>query len=100
MINFSKTKEKLKVIKYLEGEDEIEQKYLNVLELNELEYEDALLKDKRICLEIYFDILCREHLIIFTLFMCHDYNLFYIKFSRFIFLVATDMAMNVFFFFR
>ena len=100
IINFSKTKEKLNIIKYLEGEDEIkekEEKYLNVLELNELEYEDALLKDKRTCLEIYFDILYREHLIIFTFFICNDYNLFYIKFSRFIFLVATNMAMNVFF---
>ena len=30
--------------------------------------------------------------------MCNDYNLLYIKIAQFIFLVATDMTMNVFFF--
>ena len=39
-----------------------------------------------------------EHLIIFTFFSCNDYNIIYIKYARFIFLFATDMAMNVFFF--
>ena len=40
----------------------------------------------------------REHLIIFTFFSHNDYNLYYAKYARFIFLLATDMAMNVFFF--
>ena len=30
--------------------------------------------------------------------MCNDHNLLYIKYARFVFLFATDMAMNVFFF--
>ena len=37
-------------------------------------------------------------IIIFSFLICNDYNISYIKYSRFIFLFATDMAMNVFFF--
>ena len=48
--------------------------------------------------EIYWSIIKREHLIIFTFFIRNDHNIVFIKFSRFIFLVCTDMALNVFFF--
>ena len=71
---------------------------LDAFELNDLEYNEAVVQDKRNFIQIYFDLLCREHLIIFTFFICNDYNLLYIKYARFIFLVSTDMAMNVFFF--
>ena len=54
--------------------------------------------NKRIFLRIYWDIISREHKIIFTFFICNDYNIIYIKLARFIFLFATDMALNVFFF--
>ena len=74
------------------------QKQLDSFELNELEFEEAVIEDKRSFFSTYLDILCREHIIIFTFLRCDDYNLFYIKFARFIFLVTTDMAMNVFFF--
>ena len=47
---------------------------------------------------MYWSILKREHLIIFTFFIRNDHNLIPIKFSRFIFSVCTDMALNVFFF--
>jgi len=67
-------------------------------ELNNLEYDLALKLDKREFLEIYWSILKREHMIFFTFFVRDDYNIVYIKFSRFIFLVCTDMALNVFFF--
>ena len=67
-------------------------------ELNELEYKDATRLDKRSLCEIYWATLKREHLIIFTFFNCHDYNLFSIKLCRFIFLVVGDMAFNSFFF--
>ena len=101
IVNFSKRKDNLNLIKYLkEGEEKNknrEKKILDSFELNELEYEEAVLKDKRSCHKIYFDTLCREHLIIFTFFMCDDYNISYIKYARFVFLVTTDMAMNVFF---
>ena len=71
---------------------------LEDFELNDLEYEQALLLDKRNFFRIYWSLLKREHIIIFTFFFHNDFNLYYVKFARFIFLLATDMAMNVFFF--
>ena len=71
---------------------------LDNFELNNLEYEMAIKLDKRNFLTIYWSILKREHLLIFTFFIRNDYNIVYIKFSRFIFLICTDMALNVFFF--
>ena len=47
---------------------------------------------------MYWSILKREHLILFTFFNRNDHNIIYIKFSRFIFFICTDMALNVFFF--
>ena len=54
--------------------------------------------DNRPFSQIYWFILKRNQLILFTFFSWNDYNLYYIKLARFIFLVCTDMAMNVFFF--
>ena len=80
-----------------DGEGEEEKKFAT-FELNQLEYHEAILYDKRTFLKTYLDILYREHKIIFTFFIYNDYNLSYIKYARFIFLFATDMALNVFFF--
>ena len=71
---------------------------LDNYELNNLEYDEALKLDKRNFIQIYWSLLRREHLIIFTFFARNDHNLIFVKFTRFIFLVCTDMAMNVFFF--
>ena len=71
---------------------------LDNFELNELEFNEAIKLDKRTFIQIYFGILKREHQIIFTFFSFDDYNLLYIKLVRFIFLVTTDMVLNVFFF--
>ena len=76
----------------------LKQSKLDNFELNNLEYEDALVLDKRGFVGMYWSVLKREHMIIFTFFFHNDYNLYYAKFARFIFLLATDMAMNVFFF--
>ena len=76
----------------------IENKNLDNYELNDLEYDEALEFDNRSFLDIYWSTLKREHIIIFTFFIRNDYNLSYIKYSRFLILIATDMAMNVFFF--
>jgi hypothetical protein len=73
-------------------------KKLDAFELRELKFEDAIIKDKRSFRRIYLDILFREHKILFTFLTCNDYNLFYIKLARFIFQVATDTAINIFFF--
>ena len=71
---------------------------LSEYELNNLEYDEAINLDKRSFLEMYWSTLKREHSILFTFFVRNDYNLIYVKFSRFIFLVCTDVALNVFFF--
>ena len=73
-------------------------KKLDHFELNDLNYEEALKLDTRNFFEMYWSLLRREHLIIFTFFIRNDYNLLFIKLSRFIFLVCTDMTLNVFFF--
>ena len=71
---------------------------LDSYELNNLNYDIAINLDKRKFLEIYWSFLKREHLIIFTFFIRNDHNIKYVKYSRFIFLIFTDMALNVFFF--
>ena len=74
-----------------------EYKYSN-MELNELEYLEAIEHDKRSFGQIYWNILNREHLILFTFFSLGDYNLTSVKLARFFFCICTDLAMNVFFF--
>ena len=72
-------------------------KYDN-FELNNMEYEEALLEDKRSMIRSYWSIINREHLILLTFFSRNDFNLSYVKFSRFIFLISTEMTMNAYFF--
>ena len=73
-------------------------KNLDNFELNELDFHKAIIYDNRTLIQIYWSILRREHPILFTFFSFVDYNLIYIKLARFIFLISTDMVMNVFFF--
>ena len=47
---------------------------------------------------MYWGILRREHILIFSIFIRNDHNLLFVKFSRLIFLICTDMCVNVFFF--
>ena len=93
----SEKKDKIKKIENITPEKD-EKKQQDAFELNQLEYDEAIYYDKRTFLKTYLDILYREHKIIFTFFICNDYNLLFIKYARFIFLFATDIAMNVFFF--
>ena len=74
------------------------EKKLDDFELNDLDYDEAIKLDKRGLCKTYWSTLKREHLIIFTFFIRNDYNLIYVKFARFMFLLCTDMSMNVFFF--
>ena len=71
---------------------------LDYYELNNLDYIQAKKLDKRNCFQMYWSLLKREHSFIFTFITKDDYNITMIKCSRFIFLLCTDMAMNVFFF--
>ena len=75
-----------------------EKEKLDDFELNELEYLEAIKFDKRSFNKIYWSFLKRNHIILFTFFSWNDYNLPYIKFAKFIFLISSDMAMNIFFF--
>jgi len=80
----------------METKNEVER--LDNFELNRLDFYEAMKLDKRSFLEIYWGFLTREHPILFTFYVCNDYNLIYIKLVRFIFLLTTDMVLNVFFF--
>ena len=75
-----------------------EEEKLSDFELNDLEYLEAIELDKRSFGQIYWSLLKREHIILFTFFSWNDYNIIYVKFARFFSLIGTDMAMNVFFF--
>ena len=75
-----------------------EEEELDNYELNNLEFEEALKLDKRSFISTYWSTIRREHLILFTFFVRNDYNLVFVKYTRFIFLICTDMAVNVFFF--
>ena len=100
------SKEKFSIVSYygnsevlpIRNKSKVKNKELSDFELSELEYEEAVKLDKRNFFTIYFAILKREHIILFTFCSCNDFNLLYIKIARFIVLFATDMAMNVFFF--
>ena len=67
-------------------------------ELNELEYEEALELDNRKFWDIYWYLLKREHIILFTFINWNDFNLFSIKLSKLFVGICSDMAFNVFFF--
>ena len=59
---------------------------------------DALLLDKRDYLTTYLSFMKREQLIWFTFITRDDYNIFYVKISRFLLLLRTEMIMNALFF--
>ena len=71
---------------------------LDNYELNNLEYEKALKLDKRSLISTYWSIIKREHLLLFTFIVRNDYNIPFVKYSRFIFNICSDMAVNVFFY--
>ena len=71
---------------------------LDDYELNHLPYEKAVEIDKRSCCKIYWSIIKRDELILFTLIPWNDYNLFYIKTEKFFFTILNLMAMNAFLF--
>jgi hypothetical protein len=68
-------------------------------ELNELDYNEAVIHDNRGFLQYYWQLIRREHLVIFIFFVYDDFNIFSIKLTLFIFLLTLDFCLNVFFFF-
>ena len=67
-------------------------------ELNNMDYQDASINDKRSCLRTYWSMLKRENSFLITFIACNDYNLFYVKIERFFILLCTEMIMNGLFF--
>ena len=67
-------------------------------ELNDLEYSEAIIYDKRSYLNYYIGLIKREHLIIFTFFYYSDFNLMSIKLCLFAFSVCLDITTNIIFF--
>ena len=80
------TQKKKKKIKYSE------------FELNNLEYHEAIIYDKRTFFEMYWSKLKRRHLILFSFFAKNDFNLIYVKIVRFIIEICSNIAMNALFF--
>ena len=71
---------------------------LNTSELNNLEYEKAILLDKRTYLQYYFSLLKKKHLILFTFLPTNDYNVMSLKISLFLVSFSLYLNINAFFF--
>ena len=67
-------------------------------ELTDLDYEEAIILDKRTYWQLYFSLLKKDQLILFTFFRKDDYNLPQIKILLFIVSFAFFFAVNGFFF--
>ena len=78
--------------------NEKEREQLDNYEINNLEFDAAKQLDKRNFIEIYWSMLKREHMVIFTFISKDDHNIRFVKYSKFVFLLCSDMAINVFFF--
>ena len=75
-------------------------KFLNYndYEINNLEYEQALLLDKRSYVQYYWSLLKQKHLLIFTFYTSNDYNSKIIKICIFFFSFALLLTVNALFF--
>ena len=73
-------------------------KELNDEELNNLEYEIAILIDKRNDFQYYYSLLKKKQLILFAFLPANDYNLIAIKISLLLLAFSLYFAINGFFF--
>ena len=71
---------------------------LNDQELNTLEYEPAIVLDKRNYFQYYWSLLKKKHLILFTFYPNKDYNLVTIKICLFLLSFSLYFTINGFFF--
>ena len=79
-------------------QNEADNKILDDYELNHLDYDNAIVLDKRDFCKLYWSIIKRDELLLFTFVTWDDYNLFYVKIEKFLFVILTLMAMNGFLF--
>ena len=73
-------------------------KGLNDQEMNTLEYEIALIIDKRTYFQYYLSLIKKKHLLLFTFLPSEDYNLFMVKIILFIASFSLYFTINGFFF--
>ena len=71
---------------------------LNDDELNSLEYEKALIFDKRTYFQYYWSLLKTNQLLLFTFLPSNDYNLISLKLTLFILSISLELTINGFFF--
>ena len=67
-------------------------------ELNNLDYERAILIDKRTFFQYYYSLIKKKHLILFAFFPANDYNLITIKISLLCLSFSLFFTINGFFF--
>ena len=68
------------------------------IELNSLNYLEAINNDKRTYFQIYFSLLRKKHLLIFAFYPIKDYNIMIIKICLFFFFFSLYYFVNVLFF--
>ena len=73
-------------------------KNLNDEEMNKLEYEIAIVIDKRSYLQYYWSLLKKKQLILFTFYPAQDYNLISVKICLLLIAFSLYFTMNAFFF--
>ena len=73
-------------------------KNLNDQELNTLEYEAAIICDRRNYFQYYWSLLKKKQLILFTFIPNNDFNLFSLKLSLFLISFSLFFTVNAFFF--
>ena len=74
------------------------QNNFNDEELNSLDYEIALIHDKRSYFQYYCSLLKKKQIILFTFMLSNDYNLFTLKLSFFLLSSSLFFSINGFFF--
>ena len=93
--NIRETEDNNKIIL---DENEFKMKNLNDTELDDLEYQLAIIYDKRTFFQFYWSQLKQNHLIIFAFVPNNDYNLIYVKIALFIISFGLFFTINGFFF--
>ena len=96
--NFNETEENNKKENLETGYVDYKKKDLTDTELDDLEYELAIIYDKRTFFEFYWCVLKQNQLIIFTFLPMNDFNLIYAKIALFIISFGLFITINGFFF--
>ena len=93
----NKVREKPKEENLTKNNSNLNSKYIDA-ELNKMDYETALIYDKREYWQYYISLLKQKHLIILVFISNDDYNVFLLKLSLFILSIALFFALNTLFF--